>query len=173
MVANLILGWILPGASFDVTLSEESDSASTHFLRDPLGRRVKVRATHIGFGLTYALPIIVSVLSLSENSLFLVENPEAHLHPFSQSRLGAFLAIMSELGRQIFVETHSDHFVNGVRLAIKSGLARGDSVSFAFFEPPLHGETAEVTSISVDDRGILSQWPRGFFDQIESDLSRL
>lgn len=173
LVAKIVLGWVLPGASFDVSLSEELDSASTFFLRDPLGSRVKVRSTHVGFGLTYSLPIIVSALSLSQESLFFVENPEAHLHPFSQSRLGVFMAVMADLGRQAFVETHSDHFVNGVRLAVKHGLINYGDVSFAYFEPPYLGETASVLSIEIDKNGFLSDWPKGFFDQIESDLSRL
>jgi predicted ATPase len=47
-----------------------------------------------------------------------VENPEAHLHPAGQSRIGTFLAWLAGRGVQTIVETHSDHVLNGVRWAI-------------------------------------------------------
>src|SRR5262245_33804478 len=46
----------------------------------------------------------------------MVENPEAHLHPAGQSRLGRFLARVAGSGGQVVVETHSDHVINGIRL---------------------------------------------------------
>ncbi|NJO02818.1 MAG: AAA family ATPase [Bacteroidia bacterium] len=39
------------------------------------------RAENVGFGISYTLPIIVAILSAKPNSLLLIENPEAHLHP--------------------------------------------------------------------------------------------
>lgn len=49
-----------------------------------------------GFGITYVLPIIVQALAASmiKNSVLIVENPEAHLHPLSQSRLGKCSDVM-------------------------------------------------------------------------------
>ena len=48
--------------------------------------------TNVGFGVSYILPIILNGLLAEKNSMFIVENPEAHLHPFGQSRIGQFLA---------------------------------------------------------------------------------
>lgn len=79
------------------------------------------RSTNVGFGLTYSLPIFVAVLSSRPGSLILLENPEAHLHPKGQSRLGEFLAIAASQGIQIVAETHSDHVLNGVRVAVHQG----------------------------------------------------
>ncbi|MBK9636389.1 MAG: AAA family ATPase [Bacteroidetes bacterium] len=70
-------------------------------------------AENVGFGLSYALPIIVAALSSSENSLILVENPEAHLHPRGQSQLAKLLALAAQSGVQIIIETHSEHIING------------------------------------------------------------
>jgi len=73
-----------------------------------------------GFGITYVLPIIVQTLAASmiKNSVLIVENPEAHLHPLSQSRLGKFLALAALNGVQVILETHSEHIVDGCRIQI-------------------------------------------------------
>lgn len=173
-LSNAMLGWIVPGATFSAIENTDTDSATLLFTRDTHGIKARIRATHAGFGLSYALPIVVAALSLRRGyGLLLVENPEAHLHPYSQSRMGAFLALMASTDRQIVVETHSDHLVNGIRLAVRYGLVAAENVRIYFFHNSLSAEQSKVSKIEVDSRGGLSAWPSGFFDQIERDLSRL
>ena len=172
-LSNVILGWIVPGADFVAAENSDTDNAVLMFTRDARGTKTETRATHVGFGLSYALPIIVAALSLSPDGLLLVENPEAHLHPYSQSRMGAFLALMASTDRQIFVETHSEHVVNGIRLAVRYGLIPFEKVRIYFFHNTLASEQSKVSEIKVDARGALSSWPPGFFDQIEQDLAKL
>lgn len=74
------------------------------------------RPTHVGFGLTYSLPILVACLAAPPGALLLIENPEAHLHPRGQAKLGELIARCVADGVQVLVETHSDHVLNGVRL---------------------------------------------------------
>jgi predicted ATPase len=112
-------------------------------------------------------------LALEGDGLLLVENPEAHLHPFGQSRIGAFLASLAATGRQVFVETHSDHVINGIRLAIKYGVTPNESALFNYFHSLNGASRSAITQIAADDSGSLEDWPEGFFDQIERDLSRL
>lgn len=173
LVCNKMLGWILPGSEFKATEHHQTDSATLRFIRDPLKTKTPVRATHIGFGLTYTLPIITAALALRRGGLLLVENPEAHLHPFSQSRIGVFLAMMAATGRQIFLETHSDHVINGIRLAVKHGFIPANQVYINFFKPPIDDDVATVIQIRTRENGRLDRWPEGFFDQIENDLSKL
>ncbi len=173
LVCNKMLGWILPGSEFKATEHHQTDLATLRFIRDPLKTKTSVRATHIGFGLTYTLPIITAALALRRGGLLLVENPEAHLHPFSQSRIGVFLAMMAATGRQIFLETHSDHVINGIRLAVKNGFIPANQVYINFFKPPIDDNFATVIPIRIQENGRLDRWPEGFFDQIENDLSKL
>lgn len=173
LVTNLFLSWIIPGAVFEATEVESIDSAPLRFVRDPLSTRVGTRATHVGFGLTYTLPILAGAFSLASNGLLIVENPEAHLHPFSQSRMGVFLALIAATGRQVFVETHSDHVVNGIRLALRYKLIGHEQVVFNHFHNLVDEARSEVKQIAPDSEGALEDWPPGFFDQIEKDLSRL
>ena len=79
------------------------------------------RPTHVGFGLTYTLPIVVALLTTPPGGMLLLENPEAHVHPRGQAALGVLMTRAVAGGVQILLETHSDHVLNGVRLAAKRG----------------------------------------------------
>jgi predicted ATPase len=173
LVCNVIFGWIIPGATFKVEENEQTDNASLRYGRQVLSSTATTRATHSGFGLTYTLPIIAAALGMNTAGLFIVENPEAHLPPFSQSRIGVFLAIMASFNRQIFVETHSDHVINGIRLAAKHEFVDPKEIYLNFFNKNSTDDASEIVKITVLSSGRLSKWPEGFFDQIENDLSRL
>jgi predicted ATPase len=127
-----------------------------------------VRPANVGFGLTYCLPIIVAALGSTPGAVFIVENPEAHLHPRAQSEVGKFLVRLAASGVQTIVETHSDHVLNGVRIAVAAEqLLSTDDVAIHFFGASGEG----VTEITLDDNGGLSVWPPGFFDQAVEDLA--
>jgi predicted ATPase len=133
------------------------------------------RPTNVGFGLTYVLPIIVAVLSARPGTLLLVENPEAHLHPRGQRRIGELLASAASGGVQIVVESHSDHALNGIRLAVHSGALEPAHVAIHFFSRTERaGQTHLIrSSPTIDRNGRLSDWPDGFFDEWDSALAEL
>ena len=124
--------------------------------------------THTGFGLTQVLPIVVAVLSASKDDLILIENPEVHLHPAGQALIGQFMGVAARAGLQMVVETHSDHVLNGVRRAVKSGHISSDQVAIHFFRPRSE-ELPQVVSPSLDETGNIDDWPEGFFDQFDKD----
>ena len=127
-----------------------------------------VRPANVGFGLTYCLPIIVAALGSTSGSVFIVENPEAHLHPKAQSEIAKFLVRLAASGVQTIVETHSDHVLNGFRVAVAAEqLLSVDDVAIHFFGAPEVG----VTEIELNGNGGLSVWPPGFFDQAIEDLA--
>ncbi|MEX3105121.1 MULTISPECIES: DUF3696 domain-containing protein [unclassified Streptomyces] len=127
-----------------------------------------LRPANTGFGVSYALPIIVAGLLTEPGDLLIVENPEAHLHPAGQSKLGRFLARVAGSGVQVVVETHSDHVLNGARLAVAvDGSIRASDMITHYFD---HDGS---TVIGINDKGELDHWPGGFFDQIETDLGQL
>ena len=129
---------------------------------------------HTGFGLTQVFPIVVAALSVGREDLLLIENPEVHLHPAGQARMGEFLAEVAAAGVQVILETHSDHVLNGVRRAVRRGaLAPGD-VALHFFRPRHDAErdgVAQVQSPHLDGEGNVDDWPDGFFDQFDKDMS--
>ncbi|MEU4497164.1 DUF3696 domain-containing protein [Streptomyces sp. NPDC023998] len=130
------------------------------------------RPTNVGFGLTYALPIVVACLSATPESLILLENPEAHLHPRGQSRMAALVAAAAAAGAQLIVETHSDHVLNGLRIAVKTKRIAAADTAVHFFRRG-SGQEAEIVSPRMGDDGMLSEWPAGFFDEWESSLDQL
>lgn len=126
------------------------------------------KPANVGFGVSHVLPIVVAALAIPSGSIFVVENPESHLHPAGQSAMGRFLATIAASGAQVIVETHSDHVLSGVRrsVGVDSVLQPDDAAVYYF------GEEA-VEQLTFDDFGGLSWWPRGFFDQTETDLIEL
>jgi predicted ATPase len=133
----------------------------------------RTRPTNMGFGVSYALPIVIAALTAPAGGLLIVENPEAHLHPAGQSAMGAFLALAAADGVQVVVETHSDHVINGIRRAVvvERTLAPTDAVFHFFDADPSDG--ARVRTIEMRPHGDLSDWPTGFFDQLDTDLAAL
>ncbi|MCA9209850.1 MAG: DUF3696 domain-containing protein, partial [Planctomycetales bacterium] len=111
-------------------------------------------------------------LAAQPDTLLLVENPKAQLHPRGQSTIGRLLALTAASGVQVVIETHSDHVLNGIRLAVKDGLLRPDATRLHFFSRKM-GEASEYETPVVGPDGRLSYWPAGFFDQWERSLDRL
>ena len=132
---------------------------------------VWVRATNMGFGVSYALPIVLAGLTLREGGLMIVENPEAHLHPAGQSRIGFFLGWLASKGVQVIVETHSDHVLNGIRRAIGEykQLPHNEAIVH-FFEA---AEDLPPVRLTFTPIGGVSHWPQGFFDQYQIDTAAL
>ena len=70
----------------------------------------------------------------------------------------------------MLVETHSDHVLNGVRIAVRDGLIRADQTAIYFFTG---NPDARVIRLSIDKNGTINDLPEGFFDQAERDLGNL
>lgn len=129
------------------------------------------RPPNMGFGVSYGLPVIVAGLLARTGGIFVVENPEAHLHPAGQSAMGSFLAQMAADGVQVIVETHSDHILNGIRHAVASPahIITANDAQILFFLPEGDPHGA-VKTLKVSESGAVSGWPQGFFDQFDIDL---
>jgi predicted ATPase len=132
----------------------------------------KFRPANIGFGYTYILPIIVSGLIAKEGDILIVENPEAHLHPKAQSNLVYFLSIVASCGVQVFIESHSEHILNGIRVCALSDKIdiTNNNISIFFFEDD---QEEPFKKLSVKPNGKIDNWVEDFFDQQEIDLAEI
>lgn len=128
-------------------------------------------APNVGFGISYVLPIIVSGLIAEENSILIIENPEAHLHPYGQSKIGQFLAMVAASGVQVIIETHSEHIINGIRLASAKNIINTNDIQINFFKK--ENNDIKILPISINDASDLSQFPKGFFDQTQRDAMEM
>jgi len=134
----------------------------------------KSSPTNVGFGISYVLPIIVNGLIAKQDCIFVVENPEAHLHPKGQSNIGFFLGVIASAGIQVIVETHSEHVVNGIRRAALSITDFNPSdIIVNFFEGIDENKNVKINEISVSETGDLTSFPRDFFDQVQQDMAEL
>lgn len=89
-------------------------------IKCPFANREHVCSVNVGFGLTDILSVILTGLLAKKGAVFIVKNPEAHLHPAGQTYLGMFLAKLQKTAVQVVVESHSKHIFNGLRLAINT-----------------------------------------------------
>ena len=163
---------ILPGIEIHSNLYEEMNSARVG-LRRKGSETDYLKPPNIGFGITYVLPIIVSGLVAKENGMFIVENPEVHLHPLGQSKIGQFLAQIAGAGIQVIVETHSEHVINGVRLAILKDRIRHNDVIINYLNQERNTPFPNIEPITLNKEADLSKWPNGFMDQEENDLGEI
>ena len=186
---NNIIAWlskISPGIEMKAEAFEKTDAGRITW--------DGFRAAHVGFGLSYTLPIIASVIVHSaqkvsnkiplpkdcnfKNMLLLIENPEAHLHPAGQTSMGMLLAYAASCGVQIVVETHSDHLLNGMRMAVKEGVLAPNDFGCHFFSQQERGskinrDAVHYDEIRIDKHGMLDYWPTDFFDETEKNLLKL
>ncbi|MEP0961023.1 MAG: DUF3696 domain-containing protein [Roseobacter sp.] len=164
------LASLFPNASANVQNVLATSQMNLQFRLSELGSWQ--RPSNIGYGLTYAFPILVALLAASPKQVIVIDSPEAHLHPSAQSQMGRILAAFANAGVQIIVETHSDHLLNGVRLALRDGHIRPDDLRIHFFNGA-NGKKHGVTTPGIGAGGEIYEWPEGFFDQSEKDLSKL
>lgn len=171
--ADAWLAEICPGVRVQAAEIELADLVrlSFQFTRPKQLTSEPRRPTHVGFGLAYVLPIVVACLTARPHSLLLLENPEAHLHPQGQSAMARLTCAAAAAGAQVIVETHSDHILNGVRLAVKREILAAEDVVLHYFDRQDHG--VRITSPAIGADGMLSQWPPGFFDEWDRSLDQL
>ena len=164
------MNFILPGFDIEASYREELLSAQIR-VDNSFTRGNPVLATNVGFGISYVLPIVVTGLLAPKGSFMIVENPEAHLHPSAQSRIGRFLAAIANAGVNVIVETHSDHVINGIQIAAVKNEIKSSLVTINYFSSK--DQQPECVSISLNEKGELSEWPKGFFDQTQIDYMEL
>lgn len=128
---------------------------------------------NVGFGLTYVLPVIVSILKSKPGDFLIIENPESHLHPAGQSKIAELCAIASNHGVQIIAETHSDHFLNGLRVATKNKIIAPEKSRIYFFKKEKDSLDTVAQPINIDKDGKIDDWPNGFFDEWDKQLDKL
>lgn len=169
---NEWLNYMIPGVRISVKLSPETFTAQIQ-IENSYTKGDPTIATNIGFGISYVLPIIATGLIAKKGSYFLLENPEAHLHPSAQSKIGNFLAMVSSSGVNVIIETHSDHVINGIQIAVAEKKIDNSLVAVNFFDHDSENNQPNITAINISPKGELTSWPSGFFDQSQIDYSQL
>lgn len=159
------LNIISPGVTFRTEIKKDTDMSFTWFDDH--------RAMNVGFGLSYALTVIVALLVGSLNkSVILIENPEAHLHPKGQTEMAKLITQTIESGAQVIVETHSDHLFDGFRLSVKAEPTLSDRI-IAYWFTLNEDRLTEFEKIHILEDGRVDNWPESMFDQFEINALQL
>ena len=177
-IADQVKEWmdlISPGVSPVITINTSSRTAELKY--EYIEGREKTnsyKSINVGFGITYVLPVVITLVSAKPGDIILLENPEAHIHPKGQRMLGELLAAAGAGGVQVILETHSDHVMNGIRVAVKKGKLEPKSTRFFYFYKDADDSYKhKVICPVLDGDGRLSEWPKGFFDEWDNALLEL
>ena len=166
------LSYTLSGASIQIN---SKDAETLELKMNSADDDRYFHAVNVGFGYSYVLPVIVAALLAKENSLLIIENPEAHLHPGAQSRVIEFLIRQSnKKNLQLLIESHSDHVINGLRIAVKKGILKPEDALINHFDyKEGKGTESEIKKITCDKNGTLSDYPNDFMDEWTAQMMQL
>lgn len=167
------LRMISPNIKINIEQSGEDFKLKYKFNREENTITEDITALNTGFGVTYVLPILIAILSAQKDSIILIENPEAHIHPKGQAILMKLMAKAVANGIQIILESHSDHIINGSLVAVNNGLIKTELLSIYYFTREEHYHVAVSHPLEVSKNGHIKRPPTGFFDQIDIDLKTL
>ncbi len=128
----------------------------------------------MGYGVSQVLPVITELLIPEGRTMFLLQQPEVHLHPSAQAALGSLFCQTAGDGRQLVVETHSDHLLDRVRMEVRDGTSdlEPDDVSILYFERD--NLDVRIHSLRIDEegniRGAPDSYRRFFMEETERSL---
>ena len=137
------------------------------FIRNPDN---KVNYVNEGFGSNQMLFVFERIANSPEDSLIAIEEPEIHVHPKAQFKLGLVASeIVKEEKKQLLLITHSEHVVSGVLTAIRNEKLQPQEVSLWFFEKKGLKHTA--TRSEIDKEGKTSGALKSFLEAALGELS--
>jgi predicted ATPase len=150
------------GHELKVTLSEEGP---------------KHDLTHVGVGVSQVLPILVMSLLAERDTALIFEQPELHLHPKVQTRLGDFFLSIVLMGKQCLIETHSEYLINRLRYRAAEETAVGKANRVTehlkmYFVEKIDG-ASNFREVKVNEFGAIIEWPNGFFDQSQRETEAI
>ena len=126
----------------------------------------------VGYGVSQALPVLTELLREDHSSMFLLQQPEVHLHPSAQAALGSLFCKIASWDRQLLVETHSDHLLDRVRMDVRDRKTdlKPDDVSILYFEP--EGLDVKIHSLTLDENGSVMNAPIGYRRFFMEEMTR-
>lgn len=123
---------------------------------------VMTSLSNVGFGISQFLPIIVADLQLPNDSTLFLAEPEIHLHPSVQAKFGDYLVDkIAKTEKNYFIETHSEYFLNRIRLAIVKGDLKREDVKIYFLEN--NADDTNVHDVDFTKTGAIRNAPPNFF----------
>ena len=141
--------------------------------RGKTGKGARRNLIDVGYGVSQILPLLVELFRHDRASMFLLQQPEVHLHPSAQAELGSLLCATAESQCQLIVETHSDYVLDRILLDIRDKRTdlKPDDVSILYFERDDLSVT--IHSIRIDDESNVLDAPEGYRGFFRDELERV
>ncbi|MCK5720034.1 MAG: AAA family ATPase [Thiomargarita sp.] len=128
----------------------------------------------LGAGTSYIVKILIVCLLAKQNNTLLIENPEIHLHPKAQAKLGEFFAFIASNGVQVILETHCEHVINQIRYEVYKHRIKNDDVVICYKEdsrkPFEKIEINETGHFIRENKEASGNFPTGFFNSTLKEL---
>ena len=126
----------------------------------------------LGFGVSQLLPLLVADLQLPNESTLAVSQPETHLHPSVQANLANyFVDKITTKNKRFIVETHSEYFLNRVRLLIVQEVLKPEDISVVYLRNV--GQSSDVHKIQFTPKGTIEGAPPDFFETYMMDVMNI
>ena len=129
-------------------------------------RGMRSNMADVGYGVSQVYPLLVPAMRASQRKIpmvFLLQEPEIHLHPQAQAALASFFAkSANDPGRGFIIETHGDGIIDRVRVCVKRGDIAPEDVVLLYFEPDKKTGAVKIHPIHVDKLGNVLGAPVGY-----------
>ncbi len=138
----------------------------------PVSSEKATSLSNVGYGVSQFLPVIIADLQLPDDSTLFVAEPEIHLHPSVQSKFGEYIVNqINTTDKNYVIETHSEYFLNRIRLAIVKGELKKEDVKVYFLEN--NGDDTDVYDIDFRKNGGIRNAPPSFFETHSMDVMEI
>lgn len=159
------------GLASEIKLNWLSDRHYEIQIRHPITREVENLAD-VGQGNSQAIPVLLGGLRLRGGSLYMVEEPEIHLHPQAQAELADFFVSLRKAGVNSIIETHSEYLVIGLQQQVAAGKINPNDVAFYYTSAARRQKRAKLLTLDRDAR-FEQSLDGGFFPQRLEEARKL
>lgn len=138
----------------------EARNAAYEVYIEQNGKKILIDDCSSGFKQIF--PVLLRLALVDSRDLFLIEQPELHLHPKLQT---AFIEVLQKYrnDQRYIIETHSEHMVRKIQVLIAKGLINRTDVAVYYFS--VKGGKTQIKEMIIGENGyFLEPWPDGFFD---------
>ena len=126
--------WLSYILDVEIELSTERVAASHVKVSYKFNQLQSISPDSLGAGTSYVVKILIVCLLAKTDNILLIENPEIHLHPKAQARLGEFFAFIANNGVQVVLETHCENLIDKIRYEVYKNHINNDDVVIYYKE---------------------------------------
>jgi predicted ATPase len=171
-IRRKVVSWLQKaGIASDIKIVALSDRHYELHVQNPITKEYQNFAD-VGYGNSQVIPVLVGGYNLEESSVYIVEEPEIHLHPKAQAELGDFFLDLHKKNIQTLVETHSEHLVVRLQQHVAAGILNPNDIAFYYVYADKNQKN--VFELNLDKKGqFVEKWPEGFFPERLEEAKKL